>query len=385
MLHIATEEEIRAGEVTDVYFRRTMEVLKARGIKKRVVAEVCTKTLPEKRTWGVFAGLEECLGLLDGRPLNVRGIREGTVFHPFEPVLEIEGYYDDFALLETALLGLVCQASGIASAAARCRKAAGDRPVISFGARRMHPVIAPMIERSAFLGGCDGVAVVKSAEFLGIEPSGTMPHALVLVMGDTVKAVEAFDEVVSKEVSRVALIDTLQDEKFAAIEVAKALGDKLFGVRLDTPASRRGSFLQILEEVRWELDLRGFERVKLFVSGNIDAESIQALNPIVDAYGVGTYISNAPVVDFSLDIVEVEGEAVAKRGKSSGRKELWRCPDCGHRAVTARGAGPGRCPCGGSVALLSTELVREGARVADRIEPEEIRAYVLEQLPHCSL
>lgn len=385
MLHIATEEEIKAGEVTDVYFRRTMEVLKAKGIRKRVVAEVVTKSLPSGWTWGVFAGLEECLSLLEGRPLNVKGIREGTVFHPFEPVLEIEGYYEDFCLLETAVLGLLCQASGIATAAARCRKAAGDRPIISFGARRMHPAIAPMIERSAFLGGCDGVAVVKSAEFLGIEPSGTMPHALVLVIGDTVRAIEAFDEIVDKGVSRVALIDTLQDEKFAAVEVATALGGRLFAVRLDTPASRRGNFRQILEEVRWELNLRGFERVKLFVSGNIDIDSIQTLNPIVDAYGVGTYISNAPVVDFSLDIVDVEGTPVAKRGKSSGRKHLWSCPECGRRIVKARGAEAGKCQCGGTMSLLSSELIREGTQMSPQADPREIRTYVLEQLRHFPL
>ena len=97
----------------------------------------------------------------------VRALPEGTIFRPFEPVLEVEGHYSAFAVLETPLLGVLCQASGVATAAARCRKAAGERPLLSFGARRMHPAISPMIERSAFIGGCDGVAVVKSAELLG--------------------------------------------------------------------------------------------------------------------------------------------------------------------------------------------------------------------------
>lgn len=104
-----------------------------------------------------------------------RALKEGTVFHPYEPVMEIEGRYQDFCVFETALLGLMCQASGVATKATRFKRLAGERPVISFGARRMHPVLAPVIERNAYIGGCDGVAVVKSGEVIGEDPMGTMP------------------------------------------------------------------------------------------------------------------------------------------------------------------------------------------------------------------
>ena len=385
MFHIATEEEIKSGKVTDVYFQRTLEILKARGINKRVVAEIWTKGLPSDWDWAVFAGVEECIELLKDIPIHLNGLREGTIFSPFQPVLEIEGYYQDFAILETAILGFICQASGIATAAARCKKAAGDRPVISFGARRMHPSISPMIERSAFIGGCDGVAVVKSAEFIGEEPVGTMPHALILVMGDTVEATKAFHEIIPEKVNRVSLIDTFNDEKFAAIEVAEALGKDLYAVRLDTPSSRRGNFLQIVEEVRWELNLRGFQQVKIFVSGNIDVAAIQRLNKVVDAYGVGTYISNAPVIDFSMDIVEIEGEPIAKRGKISGRKELFRCANCFQSLVKPKRNKDTVCTCGGSIESLTTPLIKEGKLVADLPRPQEIRSYVLNQLAKLSL
>src|SRR5512142_638304 len=116
-------------------------------------------------------------------PLKVRSMKEGSVFYPYEPVMEIEGMYQDFCVYETALLGLICQASGIATGAARFKKLAGERPVISFGARRMHPALAPMIERNAYVGGCDGVAVGKSAELIESVPMGTMPHALIILMG----------------------------------------------------------------------------------------------------------------------------------------------------------------------------------------------------------
>ena len=125
----------------------------------------------------------------------------------------------------------------------------------------MHPALAPMIDRSAYIGGCDGVSVVESAKFLGEKPVGTIPHALILVVGDPVKAFMMFDEVVDKDVRRIALVDTFGDEKFEALNAAEALGESLFAVRLDTPSSRRGNFRRIIEEVRWELDLRGYQEV----------------------------------------------------------------------------------------------------------------------------
>lgn len=173
---------------------------------------------------GRFAGLEEAMYLMKQLPIKGRAMREGTVFYPYEPVMEIEGNYQDFCVYETALLGLICQASGIATKAARFKKLAGERPVISFGARRMHPALAPMIERNAYIGGCDGVAVVKSGEIIGEDPMGTMPHALIICMGSTVDAIKAYDEVLAPKFKRVALIDTFLDEKFEVLNVAGALG-----------------------------------------------------------------------------------------------------------------------------------------------------------------
>jgi len=302
-----------------------------------------------------------------------------------EPILTIRGRYRDWGHFETALLGLLCQASGIATKAARCKRAAEGRPVISFGARRMHPVLAPMIERNAFIGGCDGVAVVKSAELIKEEPVGTMPHALVLILGDTVEAAKAFDAVIDPQVKRVVLIDTLADEKFEALRVAEALGDRLFAVRLDTPSSRRGDMLELLKEIRWELDYRGFPWVKLFISGGLDEAEIQRLNPLADAYGVGTAISNAPVMNFALDLVEIEGRPVAKRGKRSGRKAVYRCHGCQHRWVLSADAALPSCPCGGSVESLLIPLLRNGRIIQELPRTQQLRSQVLEELPHLPL
>ncbi len=380
MFHTADPKDILEGRITDVYFERTLKILRAKGINPLVRAEFIAKSLPENWKWAVFAGLEEVLSLVKNLPVKLRAMREGTVFYPYEPVMEIEGRYQDFCVYETAILGLICQASGIATKAARFKKLAGERLVISFGARRMHPVLAPMIERNAFIGGADGVAVVKSGEIIGEDPMGTMPHALVLCLGSTVEAIKAYDEVLEPGLKRVALIDTLQDEKFEVINVAEAMGERLYAVRFDTPSSRRGNFYRLLEECRWELNLRGYKDIKFFVSGGIKEEDIPVLNPLVDGYGIGTSISNAPVIDFAMDIMDIEGRPFAKRGKWSGRKRVLYCKDCNSRTIVPYSEVPYTCKCGGLQEDLLIPVSENGNILIDRSSPREIRQYVLAQI-----
>jgi len=384
MFHLSSIEDIKKGRITDIYFERTLKIIKERNIDKRVVAEVRARTFPSSYQWAILAGLDEALHLLEGLEVDVWSMPEGSLFHPFEPVLSIEGNYSEFAQYETALLGLTCQASGIATGAARCKMASTGKPIYNFGARRMHPGIVPMIDRASFIGGCDGVAVKKSAQELGEEPVGTIPHALILLAEDTLKATQLFDETIEPKVRRVALVDTLGDEKFETLRVAKALGKNLYAVRLDTPASRRGDLRELLQEVRWELDIRGFNQVKLFVSGGLTAESIQLLSSVADAFGVGTYISNAPVIDFSLDIVEIDGEPVAKKGKRSGKKQIWQCSSCLTRLIFPFKEKMGKCRCGGDFISLIKQTIKEGRIIIDLPLPQKIREYVLGQLDKVS-
>ena len=323
----ATDAEIRKADVADSYFHRTMRILRARGLADTPVhAELAYKT-SDPDEWFVVAGLDEVAYLLDDVDADARAVPEGTICRPHEPVLTLSGPYGAFAEHETAILGLLCQASGVATGAARCRLAAGEKPVISFGARRMHPAVTPMIERAAYLGGCDMVAVDLAVERLGIPATGTTPHALVLVLGSTAEAARAFDEVMNPEVPRTIIIDTFEDEKFGALLAARAIPDSISAIRMDTPGNRRGDFLDLMREVRWELDRNGFEHVKIFASGGIDVEYILHLNPVCDAYGVGGAIADAPMIDYSLDIVEVDGEDRSKRGKRGGRKRLLELKD----------------------------------------------------------
>ncbi len=380
MFHIAGEDEIKAAAISDVYFSHTEKILKQKAPDQHVVAEVSLKLLPKNWCWGILSGLEEVAHLLKGLPINVYAMSEGTIFNIDQPVLYIEGKYLDFLKYETSLLGLLCQASGIATKASRCRKAAGDRIMVSFGARRMHPAIAPMIERNAFIGGCNGVAVTKSADLIHEKPVGTMPHSLILILGDTVKACQAFHEIIDPEIKRVALIDTFCDEKEEAIKVAQKLGQDLFALRLDTPSSRRGNMRQILEEVRWELNLRGFQRVKLFVSGGVDENQILDLNPVADAYGIGTCISNAPVLDFSFDIIEIEGRPLAKRGKKSGKKQVFHCANCFQNHTVPANSALTSCSCGTAFEPLLHPLIHKGKIVRPLPTPQKIRQFVLQQL-----
>ncbi len=386
MFLTADPRERLDGKITDVYFERALAVLRGKKINPVVKAEFIAKNLPRNWRWALLTGVNEAVELMRQLPVTVRAMREATVFYPYEPVMEIEGRYQDFMVYETAMLGLLCQASGVATQAARMKKLAGERLVMSFGARRMHPALAPMIERNAFVGGCDGVSVVKSGQVIGENPMGTMPHSFVLCMGSTVNALKAYDEVLDPSVKRVALIDTFEDEKFEVVKVAEALGERLYAVRFDTPGSRRGNFFRILEEARWELDLRGLGYVKFFVSGGITEEDIPGLNPVVHGYGIGTAISNAPVVDFAMDIVELDGKPLAKRGKWSGSKRVLACVRCGaRRIVPFRMSGEEFCPCGGVFNDLLVPLLDNGKVLIPPETPARLRETALLQVKDLAL
>ena len=377
------------GETTDIYFTRTEEILKEKGLEHvKVVAEVTTQKLPMNWAWGTLCGIEEETYLFEGHNVDVYAMPEGTIFSPLDyrgvpvPVLRIEGEYGKFAVLESALLGLVCQASGIATAASRVRKAAGDRLALSFGVRRMHPSIAPMIERVAYIGGLDGVSCVLGAKRMGIKATGTIPHSLIIIFGDQVKAWKAFDELMPKDVPRIALTDTYLDEKVESLMAAEALGKKLWGVRLDTPGSRRGSFEDIVREVRWELNIKGFKDVRIIVSGGLNDRSVKSLSEAgADGFGVGTWVSNAPTIDFAMDIVDVGGRPSAKRGKFGGKKNVWRCPMCLIDVVLPFNASKPVCPkCGSKTEPILKPLMVNGTLAAKLPKVTDIRSYVLKQL-----
>jgi len=208
-----------------------------------------------------------------------------------------------------------------------------------------------------------------------------MPHALIIAFGNQVEAWKAFDEVIEPDVPRIMLVDTFYDERIEALMAAQTLGERLHGVRLDTPSSRRGNMKQIVEEVRWTLDIHGYKNVKIVVSGGIDEKEIVELKPLVDAFGVGTSISMPPSIDISADIVEIYEDRVwkpiTKRGKLPGAKQVYRKRPGLNDIVTLLD-NPGSIPDG--YTPLLRKYIENGKLLVELPSLEDIRRYVLEQL-----
>ena len=355
---IVSPEAIADGRATDAYFDRTVETLSHADRNPQVVAEVTADQFPTGE-WHLLAGLKDAAALFEGRAVDVFALREGRLFDG-GPVLRVEGPYLECCRLETALLGFLSHATGVATKALRARRAAPDSTVLSFGTRHVHPSIAAMVERAALVAGLDGVSNVAAGEVVGREAGGTMPHALVICFGrgNQEDAWRAFDEAAGEDVPRVALCDTYTDEVDESVRAAAAVED-LESVRLDTTGSRRGDFRHIVREVRWSLDAAGHGDVGIFVSGGLGPRELRALRDVADGFGVGSYVSNADPLDFALDIVEVGGEPAAKRGKLTGPKAVYRTADGEHHVGLASEAPPD-----GADPLLEP-LVRDGEVVRE--------------------
>ena len=315
-------EAVIRGDSADVYFHRTIEILEKEGIDSTAVMEV----FPNGS--GILCGIEEVLAILDRvlPPDNreVWTLAEGDTVSSKEVILRIKAPYRSYGLYETAICGILASATGWAAAARECAEAAGDIPCISFGARHVHPFVSGRMDYAAIVGGCKGCSSVEGARLAGIEPSGTMPHAMIIVMGDTVKATLAFDKHIDPSVARVSLVDTFKDEAEESLLVTAALGEKLKAVRLDTPVERGRVTAELVKEVRARLDQAGHPHVGIFVSGGITPERIRYFidcGAPVTGFGIGSYISGARPIDYTADIHEVDGKAVAKRGRIPGITE----------------------------------------------------------------
>ena len=312
-------DSLLTGETADIYFPRTVEILKKEGINPIATMEVFP------RRAGILCGIEEVKALLakvlpeDNR--EVWALSQGEPFDKKEVVLRIKAPYQSYGAYETVYLGMVSHCSGWATAARECVDAAQGIPIISFGARHVHPSVVGVMEYSAIVGGCAGCASTAGAELAGIQPTGTIPHALIIIMESTAKATLAFDKHMPPEVARIALVDTFEDEVRESVTVAKAMQGRLQGVRLDTPSERGRVTADLVKEVRAWLDIEGFKDVKIVASGGLDPERIKYFineGAPVDVFAVNNYISDAKPIDFTADLHEVEGKPIAKRGRMPG-------------------------------------------------------------------
>ncbi|MDA1278509.1 MAG: nicotinate phosphoribosyltransferase [Chloroflexi bacterium] len=310
---------VLTGYTADNELHRALTILRNEGVNPEVAVEVTADRD------GIFCGITEVKTLL-GRVLPETGrevwaLDEGASVSAGEVALRIRAPYASFGLFETAILGTLASCTGWATAANECVQAGDGIPVIGYGARHVHPQVVGVMDYSAVVGHCVSTSSVVGQQLHGLTPSGTMPHSMVLLLGDTVRSILAFDKHMPPEVPRVALVDTFKDEAEEALGVAKALRERLRGIRLDTPKERGGVTPDLVHEIRARLDQGGYNQVDIFVSGGITPdrirEFVKAQAP-VSAFAVGYYIAAASPVSFAADIKEIEGRNVAKRGRIPG-------------------------------------------------------------------
>lgn len=319
---IVSEEEISEGECTDAYFLRTEETIEHMG-ENPTVRAIVTQNQFSNGNYNIFTGVKDSANLLENTNVTVKSLPSGSFFDG-GPVMILEGDYLDFARYETALLGFLSHHSGVANNAFEVRKSAPSKVVVSFGARHVHPSIGVVIERNSMIAGLDGFSLVAAENYIeNFSASGTMPHALMLSVGEEnkLKAWNSFNEVVGdrEDTNVIILSDTFTDETVESLQAAELLGEDLDGVRLDTTGSRRGKFDHIIKEVKHKLEEKGHEDVDIFISGGLGPEEMKELRKHVDGFGIGGYISTADPLDFSLDIIQRKTdtgwETFSKRGK----------------------------------------------------------------------
>ena len=310
---------VLTGYTADNELHRALTILRNEGVNPEVVVEFTAERD------GIFCGISEVKTLLNrvlpetGR--EVWALEEGVSVGAGEVALRIKAPYASFGLFETAILGILASCTGWATAASECVEAGSGIPVIAYGARHVHPEVVGVMDYSAVVGKCASSSSVAGHQLHGLTPSGTMPHSFVLLMGDTVRSILAFDKHMPPEVPRVALVDTFKDEVEEAVDVAKALRERLRGIRLDTPKERGGVTPDLVHEIRARLDQGGYSHVDIFVSGGITPdrirEFVEAQAP-VSVFAVGYYIAAASPISFTADVKAIEYRAIAKRGRIPG-------------------------------------------------------------------
>jgi nicotinate phosphoribosyltransferase len=335
-------QRLREGYYSDAYFVYTKQLLEDVGHRPRVLMQVFQKQA------SLLGGIDEAIAILKlaaGRhnpagdwiagwdEMEVHALHEGDAISPGETVMTIEGDYSLFAHLETVYLGSLARRSLIMRNVAAVVRAAHGKPILYFPARHDHWHVQTGDGWAAHVAGAIGVSTDAQASWWGGRGVGTVPHGLIAAYhGDTVKAAQAFAERFHAEMNITVLVDFENDSVRTAVDVAHALGPKLWGVRLDTSEQMvdrslidgmggfdpRGVNPQLVRNVRDGLDAAGHQRVRIVASGGFTAEKIEqfeALGVPVDAYGVGSSLIRGQN-DFTADVVLVDGRPCAKAGRS---------------------------------------------------------------------
>ena len=326
-------ERMRQGYYSDKYFVRAREVLLADGHRPSVLMQVFGKAR------AYLGGIDEAIAILklcavEWPELEVHALYDGDEIRPWETVLTIEGPYDAIAHLETLYLGVLARRTRVGTNTRLVVEAARPKEVMFFPARHDHWLVQTGDGYAAHIAGAIGVSTDAQASWWGSEGIGTVPHAIIAAYdGDTVLASKKFAQYMPEHVRLITLVDFDNDSVATSLAVARALGPRLYGVRLDTSETmvhqsiipQMGHFHptgvnpQLVLNVRRALDREGFQHVKIVVSGGFDVEKIRHFEELgvpVDAYGVGSSLfRGGGRFDFTADVVQVEGKPCAKTGR----------------------------------------------------------------------
>jgi nicotinate phosphoribosyltransferase len=324
-------ERIRSGYYSDAYFNFTRELL----VESERHPVVTVQVFQKKHA--VLGGIDEAIAVLklcsDGwSGLDVHALHEADEVEPWEPVLQIEGDYSLFAHLETVYLGVLARRTRIMRNVREVVDAANGKPILFFPARHDHWLVQTGDGWAAHIAGAIGVSTDAQASWWGGRGVGTVPHGLIAAFGgDTVAASRAWADRFADQMNVTVLVDFENDSVRTALEVAEALGDRLWGVRLDTSEllvdrsllagmgehKPTGVTVELVELVRSALDDAGHEHVHIVVSGGFDADKIRSFEEAgapVDAYGVGSSLVQG-ANDFTADVVRLDGRDCAKVGR----------------------------------------------------------------------
>ena len=324
-------ERMREGYYSDKYFVGARDTLIADGYSPTVTMQVFGKRP------AYLGGMDEAIAILklcstDWNALTIHALYDGDSVEPWETVMTIEGPYDSFAHLETLYLGVLSRRTKVGTNTRAVVEAARPKSVMFFPARYDHWLVQTGDGYAAHVAGAIGVSTDAQASWWGSAGLGTVPHALIAAYGgSTVRATQQYAEMAGPDVQIVTVVDYENDCVRTSLEVARALGPRLWGVRLDTSENMvdrsivpmLGSFdptgvnPQLAWNVRKALDRAGFGQVKIVVSGGFDAVKIRAFEAEgvpVDSYGVGSSLF-AGNYDFTADIVLVGGMTQAKAGR----------------------------------------------------------------------
>src|SRR2546427_154372 len=325
-------EKMREGYYSDKYFVRTRELLLKDHHRPRVTMQVFGKA------HAFLGGIDEAIAILklcsmEWSELEVSALYDGDEIEPWETVLLIDGPYDAFAHLETLYLGVLARRTKVGTNTRRVVEAAKPKQVMFFPARHDHWLVQTGDGYAAHIAGAIGVSTDAQASWWGSEGIGTVPHALIAAyQGDTVLASRKFAEQSDPAIRLITLVDFDNDCVGTSLAVARALGDRLYGVRLDTSETlvdksvipQMGTFRptgvnpQLVRNVRHALDAEGFTHARIVVSGGFTVDKIRLFEEQgvpVDAYGVGSSLFQGRF-DFTADVVMLEGKPCAKVGRS---------------------------------------------------------------------